>query len=209
MVFSTRNSYLVVVNLQPMKYIIFFITTSLAFSCKTDPNSAYTDTLRYYLTDSLKKDGIVIDSIKITNLDTITEKSIEHYILNQNMYLANLYLQKSRNSNELVKIKMTELKLFSKLGNNSLADMTKEEINEYLAKAKLAEDTASMYIKYSDSLQKGLNKKDSVKPVYILAYPAVYGVKNKVINYQDSTPVYFKDGKIVQDLNIKYDYIRQ
>jgi hypothetical protein len=89
-----------------------------------------------------------------------------------------------------------------------LVDMTKDEIKEYLAETKLAEDKASMYKMFSDSLQKGLNKKDSVKPVYILAYPAIYGVKNKVINFHDSTPVYFKDRQIVQDLNIKYDYIR-
>jgi hypothetical protein len=208
MVFSTRNSYLGHVNLHPMRYLILFLSILLALSCKTDPNSAYTNTIRYYLTDSLKKDGIVIDSIRITELDTITERSIERYILNQNMHLASIYLENSSNSNKLVKIKMTQLKLSGIIGNSMLVDMTKDEIKEYLAEAKLAEDTASMYIKFSDSLQKGLNKKDSVKPVYILAFPIIYGVKNWVIDYQDSTPVYFKDGKIVQDLNIKYDYIR-
>jgi hypothetical protein len=107
MVFSTRNSYLGHVNLHPMRYLILFLSILLALSCKTDPNSAYTNTIRYYLTDSLKKDGIVIDSIRITELDTITERSIERYILNQNMHLASIYLENSSNSNKLVKIKMT------------------------------------------------------------------------------------------------------
>jgi hypothetical protein len=190
-----------------MKHLIIFSIVLVVFSCKSDTNSSYKKAIDLYLRDSLRKSNILIDSITISKFDTVTEKSITSFIIGENTRIANYYTDRATINLDLAKLRLKQAKLYGILGSSTLLDISKDDIKDELENAKMYNDSSQMYFRIRDSLIKIINQKDSILPLYIVVYPIVYGTKDKVINFQDSTPVFFKNGKIIDDLKIKYDFI--
>lgn len=191
-----------------MKYLAVVFFGLMCLACQNNSDSAYENAIRIYLTDSLKKLNITIDSIVISRVDTITDKIIGQYIVGQNINMVEYYNSLTRLSLSLAKTKGDQYRIYQSLGSSTLTEMAKRELDENLELVKLYRDSAKMYNHFADSALKFLDKRDSIKPVYMQVHPFIYGSQNKVINFIDSTPIFFANNKIVTNLIIKYDFIR-
>jgi len=191
-----------------MKYIAILFFFLMCQACHNNTDSIYENAIRIYLTDSLKKLNITIDSIVINRVDTITDKIIGQYIIRQNINMVEYYNDLTRLSLSLAKTKGDQYRIYQSLSHFTLTEMAKRELNENLDLVNRYRDSAQLYSHFADSALKNIQKRDSIKPIYMQVHPLIYGSQNKVINYLDSTPIFFANNKIVTNLTIKYDFIR-
>ena len=190
------------------KISLIIFTIILVISCK-DKTTSNLEIMKKEFETQLKDKAFADNvEIEIFQLDAISYDTIsENFIDTLKLYSINSkidHFQKlAKSSLELAKLKGQQLRLYASLGDKTLNDISREDLQKYIDEAKEYQDSIQYYVK-NDSLTKEkiknrANPKDFYQTKFFIK--ATSKENDKSHNILDTINVYFNDQLKIIDLN--------
>ncbi|MDD2196838.1 MAG: hypothetical protein PHW91_06575 [Bacteroidales bacterium] len=190
------------------KIPLFICIVILVISCN-DKTASNLEIMKKEFETQLKDKAFANNvEIEIFKLDAISYDTIsENFIDTLKLYSINSkidHFQKlAISSLELAKLKRQQLRLYASLGDKTLTDISREDLQKYIDKFTEYEDSIQFYAKSDSLIREKIKKRVEPKDFFQTKFfiKATSKEKDKRDNILDTINIYFNDQLKIIDLN--------